>query len=40
MNFIIGSAGIELKKGAKVVNSLIELFNLIEEDAVIGLDEI
>ena len=40
LNFIIGSAGIELKRGAKVVNSLIELFNSIEEDAVIGLDEI
>lgn len=40
LNFIIGSAGIELKRGAKVVNSLIELFNSIEEDAVIGLDEV
>jgi len=40
LNFIVGSAGIELKRGAKVVNSLIELFNSIEEDAVIGLDEV
>jgi AAA+ ATPase superfamily predicted ATPase len=40
VNFVIGSAGIELKRGAKVVNSLIELFNSIEEDAVIGFDEV
>ena len=40
VNFVLGSAGIELRRGAKVVNSLIELLNSIEEEAVIGLDEV
>jgi len=40
MNFIVGSAGIELRRKAKVVNSLIELLNSIQDDFVIGLDEV
>ncbi|BBG23617.1 hypothetical protein IC006_0905 [Sulfuracidifex tepidarius] len=40
INFMIGSAGVKVKKGAKVVNSLIELLNSIEDNFVIGLDEV
>lgn len=40
VNFLVGPAGIELKRGSKVVNSLIELFNSIEEDMVVALDEV
>jgi AAA+ ATPase superfamily predicted ATPase len=40
INFIIGSAGIEIKKGTKVMNGLIELFNSIRDDFIVGLDEV
>ncbi|MBB5255290.1 AAA family ATPase [Sulfurisphaera ohwakuensis] len=39
VNFIIGSAGIKVKKGAKVVNSLIELLNSLN-DFILALDEV
>ena len=39
VNFIFTSAGIEIKKGSKVVNSLIELLNSIDE-TVIAFDEV
>jgi len=40
VNFIIGSAGVQIKKSSKVVNSLIELLNSIQDDFIIGLDEV
>ncbi|ADB86231.1 AAA family ATPase [Saccharolobus islandicus] len=40
INFVVGSAGIELKRNAKAANSLIELFNSIQEEFVIGIDEV
>jgi len=39
LNFIFTSAGIELKKGSKVVNSLLELLNSLNE-TVIAFDEV
>ena len=38
-NFVFTSAGIELKKGSKVVNSLLELLNSLDE-TVIAFDEV
>jgi hypothetical protein len=40
VNFTIVSAGVQVRKGAKVVNSLIELLNSIQDDFVVGLDEV
>ncbi|BCS94321.1 AAA family ATPase [Metallosphaera javensis (ex Sakai et al. 2022)] len=39
VNLVITSAGIEVRRGSKVVNSLVELLNSAEE-IVIGLDEV
>ncbi|MEM0374109.1 MAG: ATP-binding protein [Sulfolobaceae archaeon] len=39
VNFVIGSAGIRVKKGAKTVNSLIELLNSLH-DSILALDEV
>lgn len=41
LNFIVGSAGITLSRGgSRVFNSLLELLLSIDEDTVIGLDEV
>lgn len=40
VNFVVGSAGIEVKRGARVVKGLIELLNSVEDDLLIGLDEV
>jgi AAA+ ATPase superfamily predicted ATPase len=40
VNFIMGSAGIQVKRDAKAVSSLNELLNSVHEDFVIALDEV
>ncbi|WP_054857801.1 ATP-binding protein [Vulcanisaeta sp. JCM 16159] len=40
LNFIIGSAGITLSRGSRVFNGLLELLLSIDEDTVIGIDEV
>ena len=40
VNFIVGSAGIELRRNVKATNSLIELLNSIQDNFIIGLDEV
>ncbi|ADN49830.1 AAA family ATPase [Vulcanisaeta distributa] len=40
LNFIVGSAGITLSRGSRVFNSLLELLLSIDENTVIGLDEV
>ncbi|WP_292000190.1 AAA family ATPase [Caldivirga sp.] len=40
LNFILGSAGITLSRGSRVFNSLLELLLSINEETVIGLDEV
>ena len=40
LNFIVGSAGVTLSRGSRVFNSLLELLLSIDEDTVIGLDEV
>jgi len=40
VNFIMGSAGIQVKRDAKAVSSLNELLNSVHEDLVIAFDEV
>ena len=40
VNFIMGSFGLEVKKGSNISNSLLELLLSIDEDFVFGFDEL